>query len=470
MKKIPFLILCVATILVSCSKPKGELVGIYGNSTPETTPYGMVFVPRGSYNMGPNDRSVAWAAQPGQKTVSIDAFWMDQTEITNGEYRQFVYWVRDSIILQKLARIEIEIEGAEEEGDYFKIVYDAFNEEAEPDTVLNWKARIPMNLRWEYDGDEAENEKYKAVNSVYYQGSEKTGGRQLNARVLNYEYTWVNYDQATLPGNSFNPYTSSYDKNAKVRIDSAFWRGKQIVDTVIIKPLRHRSDLISKKIINVYPDTMCWMEEFTYSFNEPAMLNYFAHPTYGEYPAVGINWDQAQAFCHWRTAIHDNIKNLPRIQKYRLPTEAEWEYAARGGRHTAQYPWGGPYVRDSKGCFMANFKPMRGNYTEDGWLYPSRVGSFEPNDYGLYDMSGNVAEWTSTTYDQSLNTFTLDMNPSYEYQAKNDDPRIMKRKIIKGGSWKDVGAYLQCGVRDFEYQFKDRPSIGFRCVRTYVGD
>ena len=113
---------------------------------------------------------------------------------------------------------------------------------------------------------------------------------------------------------------------------------------------------------------MCWIAEFTYSFNEPAMQNYFAHPSNGEYPVVGISWDQAHAFCHWRTQLYKSVPNLPRAQEYRLPTEAEWEYAARGGRNSAQYPWGGPYVRDARGCFMANFKPMRGNYTEDGYL------------------------------------------------------------------------------------------------------
>ena len=113
---------------------------------------------------------------------------------------------------------------------------------------------------------------------------------------------------------------------------------------------------------------------------------------------------------------------------------------------------------------------MRGNYTEDGYLLPSRVGSYDPNDYGLYDMAGNVSEWIGQTYDPTLNTFTHDMNPNYDYKARGEDPKVMKRKIIKGGSWKDVGAYLQCGMRDFEYQDKCRPSIGFRCVRSFIGD
>ena len=81
------------------------------------------------------------------------------------------------------------------------------------------------------------------------------------------------------------------------------------------------------------------------------------------------------------------------MPNFRLPTEAEWEYAARGGRDMAKYPWGNPYIRNSKGCMLANFKPGRGNYYDDGFAYTAPVASYFANDYGLYDMSGNVAEW-----------------------------------------------------------------------------
>ncbi len=463
MKKLLFFIFTAAIVMSSCSKPKGFLVGVYGKSKPETTPYGMVFIPRGSFNMGPNDQSATWTMQQKQKTVSVDAFWMDETEITNGEYRQFVHWVRDSLTLEYLRQMDDETESAK----YYKTTK-VYGEE-ELDTLLNWKTKIPWGVKWK-EGDELTEAKYNAINQMFFSGLEKTKGKQINSHIMNYSYQWINYDQAALPGNEFNPYTASYGPNAKVRIDSAFMRNGAIVDTVITKRLRHRSDLISRKIINIYPDTMCWMREFTYSFNEPAMQNYFSHPSNGKYPVVGVSWDQAQAFCHWRTAYYESVPGLPKTQDYRLPTEAEWEYAARGGRNSAQYPWGGPYIRDNKGCFMANFKPMRGNYTEDGYLIPSQVASFDPNDYGLFDMAGNVSEWTSTTYDQTAPTFTHDMNPSYDYKSKMNDPKILKRKVIRGGSWKDVGAYLQCGISDFEYQTKRSSTIGFRCVRSYIGE
>ena len=473
MRKLVLFALTAAVIaLTSCSKPKGQLTGIYGNITPEATPYGMVRIPRGSFLMGPNDQSATWAIQPNQRDVTVESFWMDITEITNGEYKQFVLWVRDSIARTQLARMEVDVLGVEaEDAKYFSVKYDPYNEAADPDTILNWKVRIPWKAKWTYEGDEEENATYLAVNSVFYQSGDKTEERQLNAHVMNYSYKWLARDQAKLPGNSFNPKTGKYHDWAEVTIDTAYYdeTGK-IINKVIKKKLRQRGDLISRRIINIYPDTMCWMTEFTYSYNEPAMLNYFSHPSYGYFPVVGVTWEQAQAFCHWRNAQYQNVSKMPRAQEYRLPTEAEWEYAARGGKLNSAYPWGGPYIRDAKGCFMANFKPLRGNYTEDGYFLPSSVGTYDPNDYGLYDMAGNVSEWIDDTYDETTSSFALDMNPSYKYEAREGDLKIMRRKVIKGGSWKDVGAYLQCGMRDFEYQDVCRPSIGFRCVRTHIGD
>jgi len=468
MKKYLFFVAGVAILLaaVGCSKPKGQLVGVYNKTKSETAPYGMVFIPRGSFNMGANDQSATWAIQAKPKVVSVDAFWMDQTEITNGEYRQFVHWVRDSIVRTKLARMADEDAASK----FYKEVYH-YNPSGpqEPDSVLNWKTKIPWKQKYSED-DEVASDKFEAVQQMYFYGDNRLRSGQSNAHIMVYKYQYINYDQARIPGNEFNPYTNSYNPHAVVRVDSA-WQNSEgrIFDTMLVKPLRNRRDLISTRIINIYPDTMVWMREFSYSYNEPMMQNYFAHPGFGEFPVVGISWDQANAFCHWRTELHLNA-GLQRAQEYRLPTEAEWEYAARGGRHNSMYPWGGPYIRDDRGCFLANFKPMRGNYTEDGYLYPCKVGTYNPNDYGLYDMAGNVSEWTFTTFTEDLNVFTLDFMPNYDYRARGSDPALMKRKIIKGGSWKDIGAYLQCGMRDYEYQNRRRSSIGFRCVRSYVGN
>ena len=160
---------------------------------------------------------------------------------------------------------------------------------------------------------------------------------------------------------------------------------------------------------------------------------------------------------------------LTYIQKFRLPSEAEWEYAARGGRDLAPYPWGGPYIRNDQGCVLANFKPMRGDYVEDGTVYTAPVESYSPNDYGLYNMSGNVAEWTNTAFDETVYDFAFDLAPDYVYHAKVDDPPALHRKVIRGGSWKDIGYYCQTGTRAFEYSDTAKAYIGFRSVMSYLG-
>jgi gliding motility-associated lipoprotein GldK len=148
--------------------------------------------------------------------------------------------------------------------------------------------------------------------------------------------------------------------------------------------------------------------------------------------------------------------------RFRLPSEAEWEYAARGGRDMAKYPWGNPYIRNAKGCMLANFKPGRGNYYDDGFMYTAPVASYFSNDYGLYDMAGNVAEWCNDAFHESSVPKVWDLNPTY---IDKDEPR----KLIRGGSWKDIAYYLETGTRDYEYEDTTKSYVGFRCVMTYLG-
>ena len=163
------------------------------------------------------------------------------------------------------------------------------------------------------------------------------------------------------------------------------------------------------------------------------------------YPVDTVSWNQCIEFIRV-------LNEWEKTDKYRLPTEAEWEYSARGGLQSATYPWGGPYLRNSKGCFLANFKPLRGNYSEDGGFYPVKVTSYFPNDYGLYCMAGNAAEWTSNAFDESSYDFSHDLNPDYVYEAQDNEANVLKRKVIRGGSWKDVGYYLQTSTRTYEFQ------------------
>lgn len=441
MKKL-FCISTVIVLLASCAPGgNGELTGVPGRSGySEPTPYGMVLVTQGSYTMGSNDQDVAWAINAPSKTVSIDAFWMDQTEITNNEYRQFVFYVRDSISRRKLAEVN----------DEFAITEDEYGNPIDPST-LNWE--IPIDMEDE--------EQREALQSMYYRAEERFYGRkEIDTRQLFYEYFWVDIKQAAKKRNRYNFETQSY-------VDG------EVINNLGEKvKVADRSAFIIRDKVNVYPDTLCWVADFTYSYNEPYTLRYFWHPAYDDYPVVGVSWKQATAFCIWRTQMlnkHLRRRGNSEVHDYRLPLESEWEYAARGDLDHSMYPWGGHYTRNIEGCFLANYKPLRGNYGDDGGIKPVQVGSYEPNDYALYDMAGNVAEWTSSAFDESAYAFTHDLNPDYRYDAKPQDAPALKRKVIRGGSWKDIGYYLQCGQRTYEYQDTSKSYIGFRCVRSYLG-
>ena len=106
---------------------------------------------------------------------------------------------------------------------------------------------------------------------------------------------------------------------------------------------------------------------------------------------------------------------------------------------------------------------------EDGGFHTVKANSYHPNDFGLYCMSGNVAEWCRTAYDESMYEYAHDMNTEYIYHALDHDPPSMKRKVIRGGSWKDIGYYLQNGSRSYEYQDTAKSYIGFRSVMNYLG-
>jgi gliding motility-associated lipoprotein GldK len=235
---------------------------------------------------------------------------------------------------------------------------------------------------------------------------------------------------------------------------------------------KSRTSFIRKEVCDVYPDTLVWVRDFSYSYNEPMTRNYFHHPAFDDYPAVGVTWHQANAFCYWRTnlwADYRTPRGEPLMDIFRLPTEHEWEYAARGGKKLAPYPWGGPYVRNSKGCILANFKPGRGNYPEDGGFYTVRADAYWPNDYGLYCMAGNVAEWTSSAFYENSYSFIHDLNPDIRYDAQESEPEAMKRKVIRGGSWKDIGYYIENGTRHWEYADSAKSYVGFRCLTTFLG-
>jgi sulfatase modifying factor 1 len=290
----------------------------------------------------------------------------------------------------------------------------------------------------------------EALETMYYPVHERFyRKREFDTRKLMFEYYWIDYKKAASKANRFDFETGKY-----------------------MNGIPDRSAFIVKDVLNIYPDTLCWVHDFTYSFNEPMTNAYFWHPAYDNYPVVGVSWKQARAFCIWRTQLLNTFlssRGEITVQDFRLPTESEWEWAARGGLDLSPYPWGGPYIRNSNGCFLGNFKPLRGNYIDDGGFHSLVVGHFAPNDFGLYDMGGNVAEWTSNAFDESAYNFAHDLNMDYSYEAKKDDLPALKRKVIRGGSWKDVGYFLQVSTRSYEYQDTAKCYVGFRCVQSYLG-
>ena len=305
----------------------GELYGVPNREPWEMTrPYGMVSIPAGTFHMGQADEDVAATQVNHNKQVTIGSFFMDDTEITNNEYRQFIQYLQEGV-------------------------------DAEDDILTDFS------------------------------------------------------------------------------------------------------------IADLVPDSTVWIKDYTHHLGDPLVAYYWSHPAFDQYPVVGIDWNAAVYFAVWRTKYLNNYRltvGLPLMPNFRLPSEAEWEYAARGGRDMAKYPWGNPYIRNAKGCLLANFKPGRGNYFDDGFAYTSPVGTYFANQYGLYDMSGNVAEWCQDAYNPSAIPLTWDLNPTYY------DENI-PYKVIRGGSWKDIAYFLETGTRTYEHKDSTRSSIGFRCVMSYLG-
>jgi gliding motility-associated lipoprotein GldK len=405
----------------------------------------MELIPRGSFIMGKSEEDMANVLNAPTKTVTVRSFYMDDTEITNSEYRQFVEWVKDSVVRTKLAILADELGmGPEDEGiglyafkdaDTANLsVYDKYMLDNYAGMGDDWYEGRALNtdedLVW--DTSEYPDTYYAEVMDSMYIPEEESynGQRTIDVTKLKYKYTWMDIEAAARAKNG------------------------------------RRKDFIRKEETSIYPDTTVWIRDFEYSYNEPMHNDYFWHDAYSDYPVVGVSWNQAKAFCNWRTKFkNDDQRSRDKqfVNQFRLPTEAEWEYAARGGIEGGTYPWGGPYVISDTGCFMANFKPQRGDYAADAALYTVEAKSYEPNDYNLYNMAGNVSEWTNSSYYPGSYEYASTMNP-------NADSKDNTRKVIRGGSWKDVAYFLQVSTRDYEYQDSARSYIGFRTVQDYMGE
>lgn len=428
----------------------------------EPAPHGMVHIPRGHVLLGEAKADSLWGTPAVSRGISVEAFWMDRTEVTNAQYRQFVYYVRDSILRERLA------DPAYGGDESYKITEDKDGEPTTPH--LDWSRPIPSEKR-------ATEEELRALQSIYYTNP-VTGEKKLDPTQLYYRYERYDHRAAALWRNQLrqaqgNPqWEKKRPETVLISKDTAYidTSGK-IVRETLTRPLRSEYDFLSTYIVPVLPDETVWVNDFPQSTNAIYTTKYFNHPGYNDYPVVGVTWEQAQAYCAWRTISYKKGLKLPEgqiVEEFRLPTEAEWEYAARMGNSSISYPWGNAEVRSCDGCFVGNFKPGDGDYTADKHLITARVSSYPPNDFGLFDMAGNVAEWTSTTWTPAGLKLINDVNPELSYQADYKDSIDRTLKVIKGGSWKDIARYIRANNRTKAPQNVAHSYIGFRCVRSAV--
>ena len=263
------------------------------------------------------------------------------------------------------------------------------------------------------------------------------------------------------------------------------------------------------------------------AFNDPYQEHYLRYPGFRYFPVVGVTWVQANEYAAWRTdAVNRNferqalaagyefdstyLNQLPPEQEpriplesgivlpdYRLPSEAEWEYAAQAligaqwldenQTHQRLYPWDGHALRNpygkEMGYFLANFKRGRGDYAgiagklNDGAMITAYIYEYPPNDYGLYNMAGNVNEWVMDLYRPLSFQDMDDLNPmrrnDFLDKVSNYNAATQlvnnKTRVYKGGSWKDVAYWLSPGTRRYLDQDSATSHIGFRCAMIRAG-
>jgi len=422
-------IVAASTLLCACKSAKmyevpNEVRPFKGKTI--TAPPGMVYVPAGEIYEKSSIKDSTAVDSLSQRRVSLTAFFIDATEVSNKQYRRFVDWVADSVAVTDYIK----------DPKYFydaKVKSKTGAKGGKDSTVhrINWsKINISSKVPFWQSTDGNISSKLSAL--VIQSG----GKRILNKDLVKFTYVHV---QAGGPND-----------------------GKSVTDT-----------------IKVMPDNNVWAEDFPNSQSDIYVNNYFTNKAFDSYPVVGVNWKQARAYANWRSIIpgsqDENLKDFG--LRFNLPTEAQWEYAASGGENNAETVSGNvaavttinvvpSYVnkKSKKNLPIANFKQGEGNYTKDGATYTLPVKSYAPNQFGIYNMEGNVAEWTLDAYSPSAREFVDDLNPVLLFDAPDNDVDVMKRKVVRGGSWKDNAGDLNTATRNYETQSVSHSYIGFRCV------
>lgn len=365
-------------------------------------PPGMVYVPSGTILF----KSSLDSSDKGMN-VSLSAFFMDETEVTNKQYREFLNWVADSIAVT----------------DYLKDDQYFINA-GEPEDVrrINWKKVKSVSPLWE-SKDPIIREQLAPM--VIVQGTQ----RSLNPEILRYEF--------------------SYQKT-KGNAKKVF-----VTDQVLVMPVED-----------------IWSSDFPNAQLASLDLNYFTHESFDYYPVVGVTWRQARAFTDWRSKeIRATLIKNSYLSGFQLslslPTEAQWQYAAEGKldpRDTTATTRVTIDGAEGKEKLAVNFKQGEGTYSRDGATFTLPVKSYTPNAFGIYNMAGNVSEWTLDAFSPSAVAFVNDLNPALLYDADEKDADALKRKVVRGGSWKDNGEQLNTETRNYSVDYEPHSYIGFRCV------
>jgi formylglycine-generating enzyme required for sulfatase activity len=183
---------------------------------------------------------------------------------------------------------------------------------------------------------------------------------------------------------------------------------------------------------------------------------YFYGKEWSDHPVVGVTWADARVYC--------------RAAGKRLPTEAEWEYAARGGRIGGVYPWTGLSPRDDQGQYRANFAPRDTARSADGHAFTAPVGTYPANPWDLYDVSGNVAEWVRDAYAPNYSVY--EPRSESEGSRGSRDPirdpvyedSTAALRVVRGGSWASNAFEIGVGVRTAQAKDQASARIGFRCA------
>ncbi|MCT1531037.1 SUMF1/EgtB/PvdO family nonheme iron enzyme [Sphingobacterium daejeonense] len=368
-------------------------------------PPGMVYIPSGTILF----KGSLDSGNVG-KNISLSAFFIDETEVTNKQYRQFVNWVADSIaVTDYLQDDQYFLEAASEDGEGRRI---------------NWKAVKRISPIWR-SSDPTIAERIAPMLEM------KGSNRGLNPEVVKYRFSYLK-----TKGNLKKEY---------------------VTDTV-----------------SVIPAEDIWSKDFPNAQLTSLDANYFTHQSFDFYPVVGVSWRQARAYSDWRgKEMMANLMKNSYLSGYQLtfslPTEAQWQYAAEGKIDPRDTISGTKLTidgDDGKEKLAVNYKQGEGTYSRDGATFTLPVKSYTPNKFGVYNMAGNVSEWTLDAYSPSAVAFVNDLNPVLLYDADEDDADALKRKVVRGGSWKDNGEQLNSETRNYSVDYEPHSYIGFRCVMS----